>query len=79
MVLSVTKRRHTSGGMDAAKPAVEGHLAPYRSHSQPTTGEMKPGMKMQKKMRPAAVEDQPKVSLTNSGRTVSHEILVVVV
>lgn len=40
---------------------------------------MKPGMKMQKKMRPAAVEDQPKVSLTKRGRTVSHEILVVVV
>lgn len=32
-------------------------------------------MKMQKKMSPAAVEDQWKVDLTNKGRTVSHENL----
>lgn len=36
-------------------------------------------MKIAKKIRPAAVEDQSKVSLTKSGPTVSHEILVVVV
>src|SRR3569833_1688117 len=57
-VSSVTKRRLTSSGSDTEKPRSEGHLAPYRSASMPTQGEMKPGMNMQKITRPAAVDDQ---------------------
>lgn len=72
MVFSVTKRMQIRMGMEATNPAKEGHLAPYRSESQPTRGDIKPGIKMQKKMRPAAVESQSNVALTNKGKTVSH-------